>query len=183
MDAATDDAMSFLASWEDAEGTSSKDRLPSMQNALKTLIDMEPSFFHSLQYLITQTAICAPSVEETTLSILKPLRDVTIDFLSPVLTAWTEAVALLDCFAYILHHDTFPHPTYYAEKYDLMRLNARLVRDVFPLLDAIITSIDEPLVAELRGPYGLEPILSILKRLPWSSSMRSTGFVEAPWNA
>ncbi|PBK80644.1 hypothetical protein ARMGADRAFT_1171783, partial [Armillaria gallica] len=162
---------SLLTSRDRAEETPGGN-LPSMKNALRALADTETSFCHSVQYLITQTAICAPSIEETILSILEPLRDVTIDFLTPVHTAWSDIEVLLESFSYTVLHDSMPNPAHFAENHDSMRLHAQHARGISPLLDTTITNIEGPLIAELRGSYGLEPVLCTFKWLRWSSSMQ-----------
>ncbi|KAK0190249.1 hypothetical protein F5146DRAFT_1137094 [Armillaria mellea] len=165
--------MSLLVLKDGVEGAP-KDHLLSMREAIDSLHDMESSFFHAMNYLITQVAICVPSRQPTTFAILEPLCDAAVAFLHPLVKSWTFMSTILDYCSCVLADQPVGEGMLLlnGEFYDSMRLNAQRVRDTFPLLDATLVTTEALLIAELRGPYGLESLLCILKRLPWSSSMR-----------
>ncbi|KAK0476172.1 hypothetical protein IW261DRAFT_1492337 [Armillaria novae-zelandiae] len=145
-----------------------------MREAIDDLRDMEASLFHSVNFLITQVAICAPSRKETSLATLEPLRDAAVDLIRSVVAILTNLPAVIDYFSCALGSQPIPESSsaYAAELYRAMLSNAQLVRDAFPALNAAILSIEAPLITELRGSYGLETFLRTLTWLPWSSSMR-----------
>ncbi|KAK0216155.1 hypothetical protein IW262DRAFT_200327 [Armillaria fumosa] len=169
---ATGDNFWPLLALEDvAEG---KNAVPSMQEAIDGLRDMETSLFHTVNYLITQVAICAPSRKETSFTTLEPLRDGAVDFIGPAVEILTNLPAVIDYFSCALRSEPIPESSsaYVAKLYRAMLSNAQLVRDACPPLSAAILSVEAPVITELRGFYGLEAFLRALTWLPWSSSMR-----------
>ncbi|KAG7442026.1 uncharacterized protein BT62DRAFT_1041159 [Guyanagaster necrorhizus] len=104
----------------------------------------------------------------------EPLRDTAVDFLHPLVDAWEFMWNIMDYYSCVLRDRPVGKgiPLFNAQPYDSMQLNAQCARDVFPLLDAAIFNAEAPLLTELQGSYGLEPMLCMLKWLPWSSSMR-----------
>ncbi len=140
-----------------------------MRDALNGLRDMEASVFHYINYLITQVATCAPFHEKATLAIFQPLRDAVVDFLNPVIEAWSHVAPVISYFASLLDQPT-PASSWIAGKYLSMRLNAQSARRHLALLNATIVSVQAPLLDHLRGSCGLEPLLRALKWLGTSST-------------
>ncbi|PBK69602.1 hypothetical protein ARMSODRAFT_1018984 [Armillaria solidipes] len=137
-----------------------------MRDALDGLRDMEASVFHSTNYLITQITTCTPFQEEATLAILKPLRDAVVDFLNPVVEAWSHVAPVVSYLASL----PAPPSSWIAGKYYSMRLNAQSARNRLSNLDAVVASVEAPLLDQLRGPWGLEQLLRVLKWLGTSST-------------
>ncbi len=97
---------------------------------------MEASVFHSANYLITQVTICPPFQEKVTLAIFEPFRDAVVDFLKPVIEAWSDVAYVVSFFASVLHQPT-PDPeetSWIGEMYHSIRLNAQSARVCLPIL-------------------------------------------------
>lgn len=135
-----------------------------MRDALDGLRDMEASVFHSTNYLITQITTCAP--EEPTLAILKPFRDAVVDFLIPVIAAWSHVAPVVSYLASL----PAPPSSWIAGKYYSMRLNAQSARNCLSNLDGVVANVEAPLLDQLRGPWGLEQLFRVLKWLGISST-------------
>ncbi|KAK0421605.1 hypothetical protein EV421DRAFT_1747137 [Armillaria borealis] len=102
-----------------------------MHNALDGLRDMEASVFHSANYLITQVTICTPFQEKAMLAIFEPFRDAVVDFLNPVIKAWSDVPYVVSFFVSLLHQPT-PDPeemSWIGEMYHSIQLNAQLARN------------------------------------------------------
>ncbi|KAK0237063.1 hypothetical protein EDD85DRAFT_1023793, partial [Armillaria nabsnona] len=130
------------------EGASDQ-HLPTMRDALDGLRDMEASVFHSTNYLITQ-----------------PFRDAVVDFLIPVVEAWSHVAPVVSYLASL----PAPPSSWIAGKYNSMRLNAQSARNCLSNLDEVVASIEAPLFDQLRGPWGLEQLFRVLKWLGTSST-------------
>lgn len=153
--------MPLLALEDVTEGESA---VPSMQEAIDGLRDMEASLFHSGNYLITQVAICVPSRKETTLATLEPLHNAAVDFIAPIVTILTHLPAVIDYFSCALGSQPILESSsaFVSRLYRTMLSNAQLARDAFPPLSAAILGVETPLVTELRGSHGLETFLRAL---------------------
>ncbi|KAK0189544.1 hypothetical protein F5146DRAFT_629820 [Armillaria mellea] len=134
-----------------------------MQEVIEGLRDMEASLFHTVNYLITKVVICAPSQKEASLATLEPLRDTAVDFIRPVVAVLTNLPAIIDYFSCALESEPIPESSseYATELYVAMLSNTQLPRDAFPPLSAAALSVEAPLIAQLRGFYGLEAFLRV----------------------
>ncbi len=137
-----------------------------MRDALDGLCDMEASVFHSTNYLITQVTTCPPFQEKATLTIFEPFRDAVVDFLIPVVEAWSHVAPVVSYLASL----PAPPSSWIAGKYYSMRLNAQSARSRLSNLDEVVASVEVPLLDQLRGPWGLEQLFRVLKWLGISST-------------
>ncbi|KAK0442996.1 hypothetical protein EV421DRAFT_1736045 [Armillaria borealis] len=144
----------------------SKERLP-VYDTLRCLYDMEASVFHIVDYLMTKVPTCAPDSQETSLTILKPLNDSAVDFLIPVVKAWSDASEVVHCFASCLH--PLAEMSCAADHYHSMRQNVQIAREVLPFLDGTIISIEAQLIAELQRLSDKESQIHSLQCCSWSS--------------
>lgn len=163
---------SFVAQAYWSVQAASAEHLPTMHDALDGLRDMEASVFHSANYLITQVTICTPFQEKAMLAIFEPFHDAVVDFLNPVIEAWSDVPYVVSFFASLLHQPT-PDPeetSWIGEIYHSIRLNAQSARSCLPILCTAIVRVKDPLLNQLRGPCGLEQLLRTSKWLGTSST-------------
>ncbi|KAK0464116.1 hypothetical protein IW261DRAFT_1624040 [Armillaria novae-zelandiae] len=153
---------------------------PSMLEAIDSLRNIEASLFHSVNFLMTQVTVCAPSRKETSFAILEPLCDAAINFIRPLVAILTHLPAIIDYFSCALESEPIPESTsaYVAELYQAMLSDAQLARDASQPLSAAILNVKVPLITKLRGASGLEAFFRALMWLPWSSSIYCQGALQ-----
>ncbi len=111
-----------------------------MCDALSHLHDMEASVFNIMNHLITQVNnIDSPDSRENTFAILEPLNDSALDFITPVVNAWSDTTVV----KYFARHLCPPLETYFeSDRYQSVRWNTQRAREVLPYLDATIVRIE-----------------------------------------
>ncbi|KAK0452999.1 uncharacterized protein EV420DRAFT_1557951 [Desarmillaria tabescens] len=146
--------------------------LPTIPHVINILILDLVSFRSNALSLFTQTAYAAPMRRTTILPILVTIRDIFVELLNAVDTAWKESYLFIKQCYRIMGLEQ-PEEFHQGERHlHALRKSHIQARQIQPFSGRVLDKAEELLISELRGSRSVEHVLRFTKRFFELSSYR-----------